>query len=127
VSVADLLAKADRRLIAAARDLEAGDIERSLSASYYAMFYAASAALESVEVARAKHSAVIAAFGEHFAKTQRIDARYHSMLLGAFALRSAADYETNATLSRETAEETLDNARSFVTASRSLLPSSEPN
>ena len=69
MSVADLLAKADRRLIAAARDLEAGDIERSLSASYYAMFYAASAALESVEVARAKHSAVIAAFGEHFAKT----------------------------------------------------------
>jgi uncharacterized protein (UPF0332 family) len=42
VSVDDLLAKADSRLTAAARDVDAGDVERSLSASYYAMFYAAS-------------------------------------------------------------------------------------
>ncbi len=85
------------------------------------MFYAASAALETVGVSRAKHSAVIAAFGEQFAKTKRLDARYHSMLLGAFALRSAADYETHAALCRETAEETLGNARSFVAACRSLI------
>ena len=122
MSVDDLLAKADSRLTAAARDLEAGDVERSLSASYYAMFYAASAALERVGVSRAKHSAVIAAFGEQFARTKRVDARYHSMLLGAFALRSAADYEVHVALSLETAEETLGNARSFVVACRSLLP-----
>jgi len=54
VSVDDLLAKADSRLTAAARDLEAGDVERSLSASYYAMFYAASAALERVGVSSAR-------------------------------------------------------------------------
>jgi len=121
VSVDDLLAKADSRLTAAARDLKAADVERSLSASYYAMFYAACAALEKVGVSRAKHSAVIAAFGAQFAKTKRVDARYHSMLLGAFALRSAADYETRAALSAETAKETLDNARSFVAACRALI------
>jgi len=121
VSVDDLLAKADRRLTAATRDLGARDVERSPSASYYSMFYAASAALEVVGVSRAKHSAVIVAFGEQFAKTKRVDARYHSMRLGAFALRSAADYETHAALSRETAEETLGDARSFVAACRSLL------
>lgn len=86
------------------------------------MFYAASAALQRVGVSRAKHSAVIAAFGEQFAKTKRVDARYHSMLLGAFALRSAADYEVHVALSRATAEEALGNARSFVVACRSLLP-----
>ena len=85
------------------------------------MFYAASAALEKVGVSCAKHSAVIAAFGEQFAKTKRVDARYHAMLLGAFALRSAADYETHAALSRETAEETLGNARSFVAVCSSLI------
>ena len=124
MSVDDLLTKADSRLTAAARDVEAGDVERSLSASYYAMFYAASAALEKVGVSRAKHSAIIAAFGEQFAKTKRVDARYHSMLLGAFALRSAADYETHAALSPETAEETLGNARSFVAACRALISGS---
>jgi uncharacterized protein (UPF0332 family) len=124
VSVDDLLAKADSRLTAAARDLDAGDVERSLSASYYAMFYAASAALEKVGVSRAKHSAIIAAFGEQFAKTARIDARFHALFLGAFALRSAADYETHAALSAETADETLGNARSFVAACRALISSS---
>jgi uncharacterized protein (UPF0332 family) len=84
VSADDLLAKADSRLTAAARDPEAGAVERSLSASYYAMFYAAFAALEKVGVSRAKHSAVIAAFGEQFAKTKQLDVRHHSMLLGAF-------------------------------------------
>ena len=121
MSVDDLLVKADSRLTAAARDLKAGDVERSLSASYYAMFYAASAALENAGVSRAKDSAVIAAFGEQFVKSKRVDVRYHAMLLGAFALRSAADYETHAALSRETAEETLGNARSFVVTCRSLI------
>ena len=124
MSVDDLLTKADSRLTAAARDVEAGDVERSLSASYYAMFYAASAALEKVGVSRTKHSAIIAAFGEQFAKTKRVDAHYHAMLLGAFALRSAADYETHAALSPETAEETLGNARSFVAACRTLISGS---
>jgi uncharacterized protein (UPF0332 family) len=70
VSVDDLLAKADSRLTAPARDVDAGDVERSLSASYYAMFYAASAALEKVGVSRAKHSATIAAFGEPLREDQ---------------------------------------------------------
>ena len=120
MSVDDLLVKADSRLTAAARDLEAGDVERSIGASYYATFYAAPAALEKAGVARARHSAVIAAFGEQFAKTSRLDPRYHSMLVGALALRSAADYDTDAALSRETAEETLGDARSFVAACRLL-------
>lgn len=44
MSVEGFLAKAESRLVAAARDLDAGDVERSIGASYYAMFYAASAA-----------------------------------------------------------------------------------
>jgi uncharacterized protein (UPF0332 family) len=124
VSVDDLLDKAESRLKAAARGVAAGDVERSLSASYYAMFYAASAALEKVGMSRAKHPAVIAAFGEQFAKTRRIEPRFHAMFLGAFALRSAADYETHAALSLETAEETLGNAQSFVAACRALISNS---
>lgn len=64
---------------------------------------------------------MIAAFGEQFAKTQRVGVRYHATPLGTFALRSAADYEMHAALSRETAEETLSNAGSFVAVCRSLV------
>lgn len=56
MSVEDLLENPESRLTAAERDLEAGDIERSLGASYWSMFYAASAALEMANVTRAKHS-----------------------------------------------------------------------
>ncbi len=121
MSVEGFLAKAESRLVAAARDLDAGDVERSIGASYYAMFYAAEALLESQGIARSKHSGVIAAFGEQFVKTGKLDPAHHANLLGAFALRSAADYDTNAVLSRDAGQETLEGARVFVAACRSLV------
>lgn len=41
------------------------------SRSYYAMFYVAEAFLEGDGLSFSKHSAVIAAFGQHFAHRQR--------------------------------------------------------
>jgi uncharacterized protein (UPF0332 family) len=121
VSVEGFLAKAESRLVAAARDLDAGDVERSIGASYYAMLYAAEALLERHGIARSKHSGVIAAFGEHFVKTGKLDPAHHANLVGAFALRSAADYDTNAVLSPDAGQETLDGARALVAACRLLI------
>jgi uncharacterized protein (UPF0332 family) len=41
--------------------------------AYYAMFYAAQALLETVNLSFSKHSAVIAAFGKEFIKTGKLD------------------------------------------------------
>jgi len=44
---------------------------------YYAMFYATKALLASEGINVVKHSAVEPVFGYHFAKSGRIDAKYH--------------------------------------------------
>jgi len=71
------MAKAHSSLTAARKLLEELLFAESISRSYYAMFYAAKALLllDGIEVS--KHSAVIAAFGREYAKTGKIDPRYH--------------------------------------------------
>jgi uncharacterized protein (UPF0332 family) len=48
---------------------------------YYAMFYIAQAFLEGEGLAFSKHSAVIAAFGQHFARTGKVPVEFHRFLL----------------------------------------------
>ena len=40
-----------------------------------------------------KHSAVESALGYHFAKTGRIDPKYHRMLINARKIREIVDYD----------------------------------
>ena len=56
------------------------------------MFYVAEAFLEGEEMAFSKHSAVIAAFGQHFAHTGKVPLTFHKMLVDAQDLRHRADY-----------------------------------
>ncbi|MGH8071352.1 MAG: HEPN domain-containing protein [Candidatus Entotheonellia bacterium] len=57
-----------RSSVAAARLLlEGGYPDFAASRVYYAMFYIAQAFLEGEGMAFSKHSAVVAAFGQHFA------------------------------------------------------------
>ena len=44
-------------------------------------------------IAGSKHSAVVAAFGREYAKTGKIEPRYHQMLIEDFEWRQKADYD----------------------------------
>lgn len=87
----------------------------AISRSYYAMFYAARALLirDRITVG-SKHSAVIAAFGREYAKTGKIDPRYHQMLIEDFEWRQKADYDVFWHADRETARGRLEDAREFI-------------
>ena len=63
------LAEAHQMLQAAADTLALGHLSTSVNRSYYAVFYAASALLQSVDQTRAKHHGVFSAFGQHFVKS----------------------------------------------------------
>lgn len=65
----DLERRARRYLQSAKLLLDSGDMESSVSRAYYAMFYAAEAALVTKGLAFSSHKGVIAGFGEHFVKT----------------------------------------------------------
>lgn len=93
--------------------------------AYYAMFYVAEALLLSEGLVFSKHSGVIAALGEHFAKTNLIDAKFHRYLIDAYDYREIGDYEPIERISRETAERTIAQAKEFLAVGRSYLKITE--
>lgn len=118
-----LLEVARRACEAAERSIAADDAATAANRAYYAMLYAAQAALVGEEVEVRSHGAVHAAFGIRFAKTARLDPRLHRWLLDAFDLRLLADYDPMWTLEAESIGETVVQAgRMIDTIERFLEP-----
>jgi uncharacterized protein (UPF0332 family) len=87
----------------------------------YAMFYAAQALLEAHGIEVVKHSAVASMLGRHFAKTGRLDPKFHRMFLNARRVREIADYGIFEEVIAPTANLTVDEGRSFVAEIARLL------
>jgi uncharacterized protein (UPF0332 family) len=118
-----LLDKSSRSIAAGDAPLAAGHLEAAANRAYYAMFYAAEALLEERGLRFRKHGGVHAAFGEHFAKANLLDAKYHRWLLAAFNKRITADYGVDAVLSASEITDMLSQAREFRQAAAGLLES----
>jgi uncharacterized protein (UPF0332 family) len=122
-----LLEKAHRSL-QAAKLLNAQQLaEFAVSRAYYAMFYVAEALLEGEGFTFSKHSAVIAAFGQQFAKTGRIPAEFHRYLIAAEQSRIRADYNIEPNLTQADAAQIIERAEVFLTFAQqfdSLPPTS---
>jgi len=105
-----------RRSLEAARVLhEKGFHEDSLSRAYYAMFYAAEAALLTEGVTASTHSGVHAMFGKHFIKTGMLPEELSAHLGQVFEARQSADYAAAEKAPAET-REALEKAEGFVAA-----------
>jgi uncharacterized protein (UPF0332 family) len=115
-----LMERARRSLRSARNIFEDGDHDFAMSRAYYAMFYAATAALLSQGITRTKHSGVIAAFGQHLVKPGKVTAEHQRALQAAFRDRSAGDY-AGVFPSREEVERRLQEAENFITAVTDFL------
>ena len=120
-----LLDKSTENLRAAKLLLQNGYPEIAASRTYYAMFYVAEALLLSRELVFSSHTAVIAAYGREFAKTQTLDPRFHRHLIDAEDLRHSGDYGTGPTVTAEQVEQALQGAQDFITAAENFLAASE--
>ena len=109
-----LLEVARRAFESAERSISADDAATAANRAYYAMLYAAQAALVDEEVDVRSHRAVHAAFGIRFAKTARLDPRFHSWLLDAFDLRLLADYDPMWDLETGSIRETVEQAGRMI-------------
>ncbi len=116
-----LLTKAERALRVAERLLKDGDLDFAAGRAYYAMFYAAEALLFEDGLTFSKHSGVHAAFGEHFAKVGRLDAKFHRYLLDAFAKRLQADYGLETALTSAEVEKLVAHGHEFLNAAQAFL------
>ncbi len=109
-----LLEMARQAVDAAQRSIAADDAATAANRAYYAMLYAAQAALAGEAVDVRSHGAVHAAFGARFAKTRRLDPALHRWLLDAFDLRLLADYDPMWSLEAASIQETVDQARHMI-------------
>lgn len=115
------LEKAEHALAVAEDLLRQGHAPDAASKIYYAMFYATKALLTSAGIDVVKHSAVESAFGYHFAKSGRIDAKYHKMLLNARKIREIADYDIHEEIVEPLASLKLEEGRMFLAAIKKTL------
>lgn len=109
-----LLDKARRSLLAARRLAADGDLDFAVSRAYYAMFYMAQAFLLSRDLRFGKHSAVIAAFGQQFAKDDEVLREFHHGLIEAQEARNASDYQVGLNLSQDDVRAQLDRTERFL-------------
>jgi uncharacterized protein (UPF0332 family) len=110
----ELLQKAKQSLEAAKLLLSNHYADYATSRAYYTMFYIAEAFLEGEGLSFSKHSAVIAAFGREFARTNRIPSEFHRYLIEAQALRNTGDYGQFNAVTEPQAAEQLDRAEQFL-------------
>ncbi len=120
--IRSLIRRARRSLQSARNLLEDGDHDFAISRAYYAMFYAATAALLCRDITRTKHSGVIAAFGQHLVKSGAFTPAHQKMLQAAFRDRTAGEY-AGAFPTREAVEHRIEEATQFVQAVEAFLGS----
>ena len=108
IEAAEILVEHDKSAIAAGR-------------AYYAMFYIAEALLNEKGLRFSKHSGVHAAFGENFAKTKEMDAKFHRWLIDAFDKRLAGDYGVETDIEIDISTHMINQAREFLEAAQKYL------
>lgn len=117
-----LLEKARKSLDIAKNINELGSPDFAVSRAYYAMFYIATAFLETENLSFSKHSGVISAFGKYFAKTGKVPKHYHRHLIEAEKLRTAGDYSLDIEITQEDAEDIINKAEEMlIFATQELL------
>lgn len=116
-----LMEKAGQALVVIKELLTLNFYADAVSKAYYAMFYAAQALLLDSGIKRVKHSAVISALGQYFAKTGKLEPKYHKMIINAQQDREIADYDIYKIITQKLAEKRQTEAAEFVAEIRKLL------
>lgn len=96
----------------------------AVSRAYYAMFYCAEALLDADGLKFSSHSAVLSAFGQHFAKSGRVPPEFHRYLIQAQDSRLLGDYDELSRSSEQEALKHIGRAREFVELTKRLLSES---
>ena len=116
-----LLDKAMQSIEAASNLRRDGFLDFAASRAYYAMFYIAQALLLEQGLSFSSHSAVISSFGKEFARTGRLDTRFHRYLIDAQDSRNIGDYGIGPGISDEQVQDSLNWAVEFLDAAEQLL------
>lgn len=115
------LAKAQRAVSSARRDLASRDFDFAAERAYYAMFYAAEALLAHHDLRFRSHGAVHGAFGQQFVKPGIIGVQHHRALLDAFEARQLATYGIDPDIAESHVARLIDSAEAFLATIRAII------
>lgn len=101
--------------------LDQGFFNFSAAQSYYTIFYMTEALLSSKGLQFSSHSAVMAAYGKEFAKTQILDPKFHRRMIIAERRRETGHYGEESGVSAEEARESFVWAEEFMQAVKEHL------
>ncbi len=118
-----LMSRADHALVAALRDLDAGDFNLVINRVYYACFYAASSVLMQQGLQFSRHSGIRAAVHQHLVIKGKLSAALGQFYDDAFDNRHEADYDVIAEFDRDSAQSAVVTGGQFVAAMKLLLES----
>ena len=121
-----LLAKARDSIRGAELLARDGLYDFAVSRAYYAMLYAAEALLLQQDLRFSSHGAVIAAFGQHFAKPEIIARKFHHYLIDAQDSRVQGDYDIRSTQTADDAGLAINRAHEFIKCAEDFLTAHEP-
>ena len=116
-----LLAKSMDSIEAAQGLMNMGKAEIAAGRAYYAMFYIAEALLGEDRLQFSQHGQVIGAYGLHFAKTKKLDPKYHRWLSDAFDTRIVGDYDVDTGISTTIVAEMIKQALEFLKVAQDYL------
>ena len=120
-STQQLFARAIDTIEAAEILLTNGKTDIAAGRAYYAMFYVAEALLNEKGFQFGKHSNVLSAYGQHFAKTKVLDPKYHRWLITAFDQRQVGDYAFDPNVQSNVVVEMIQQAQEFLGAAKKYL------
>lgn len=116
----EFMASADARIRAARAALAAGFPSVAVSAAYYAVLYAARAALSEEDRYAKTHRGVWSLFGELFVSTSRFDSGLVAAARRIQEVREAADYDARDVASDQAQALVID-AETFVARVAAML------
>jgi uncharacterized protein (UPF0332 family) len=116
----EFMESARARLAGARHALSAGDLDLAVSAAYYAMLYAARAALSERDEYARRHGGTWNLFRQRYVVTEAFDQNLFSLAHQAQEAREGADYEAK-TPEPAKAKHYVDGAAEFIAAVERML------
>lgn len=92
-----------------------------INRSYYAMFYVALAALQTVGKTPSKHTGALSLFNQEFVLTGSISRQFGRYIYRAFELRQSTDYGIMPPVDKIAAQDVLMQAKEFVNVVKNHL------
>ena len=119
--ILDMFRKAQDCIASAEYNLKGDFLDAAVNRSYYGIFDALSALLQSKSLYPKSHSGALSLFSEHFIKSGILPKEVGGWVHFCFEMRQQCDYDFNSKVDFDTANQCLHYSKEFLSLTRNYL------